>query len=194
MHSTKPYVVLVLAAGESSRYGGVKQLAEISGRPLLRQVVENLIAPEIYELIVVLGANRESIKPVIHDLHVGICENTEWKSGMSSSLKAGHAFMQSNYPQAQGMVVVLADQWMISKEHIKRLLHMALQHPHTIVATNYAGKPGVPVYFPKVKWHLFASLAGDEGARKFLEAQRDVILLDIPEAHFDLDTPDEIKG
>ncbi|HLF64763.1 MAG TPA: nucleotidyltransferase family protein [Saprospiraceae bacterium] len=183
------HVVLILAAGESRRYGSAKQLAVIEGEPMIRRVVRNLLDPDKYELVVILGAREELIRPTIADLEVEIVLNMDWKSGIALSIQAGASHVKSKYPQARGIVIVLGDQWRIRKEHIKELIAQA-EASHSIVAMNYDGCAGVPVYFPKDTWSLFSLLQGDEGAKKILESMEDVILIDIPEAKIDLDFPE----
>ena len=49
---------VVLAAGEGSRFGGPKQLAELDGRPLLEHVLGVVRAvPGLAPVVVVLGAH-----------------------------------------------------------------------------------------------------------------------------------------
>lgn len=182
------YIVCLLAAGEGRRYGGPKQLADVGDEPMIRHVVCNLLDPDKYELVVILGAREELIRPMIADLEVEIVLNLDWKSGIASSIRAGASHVKSMYPQAHGIVIVLGDQWMVMKEHIKELIAQA-EANHSIIATNYDGTAGVPVYFPKNTWTLFSLLQGDEGAKKILESMEEVILINIPEAKIDLDFP-----
>ena len=54
---------IVLAAGEGSRFGGPKQLAQLHGRPLLEHAVTAMLAvPAIWPVVVVLGAHAEEIR------------------------------------------------------------------------------------------------------------------------------------
>ena len=180
-------VVLILAAGESKRYGDVKQLADIDGQPMLRRVLLNLLAPEEYHVIVVLGANAEVIHPIIEDLDVTICANHQWEEGMSSSIKAGLEMIETEYAETTGLVIVLGDQWKLSRGEVDKLMESAKHSTDSIIATNYNGKPGVPVYFPKGEWADLKSLKGDEGAKQLLQRKPGIVLVDLPNAAFDLD-------
>lgn len=182
--------VLVLAAGESRRFGSAKQLAQIEGEPMLRHVVRHLLSPDDYQLIVVLGARAESIRPVISDLDIEVVVNTEWEKGMASSLQAGLTQCELRYPHLKGLIVVLADQWKLDKMNLKSLLSKADANPNTIIATDYDGHPGVPVCIPREKWDLLRSPEGDIGAKQLLASRTDVVLVQLPEARIDLDYPD----
>ena len=51
---------IVLAAGEGKRFGGVKQIAKLDGRPLLEHAIRAMLAvPSISPVVVVLGAHAE---------------------------------------------------------------------------------------------------------------------------------------
>ena len=56
-----PVHAVVLAAGGSSRLGRPKQLVELSGRSLLRRVIEAAKAAGVASITVVLGASADSM-------------------------------------------------------------------------------------------------------------------------------------
>jgi molybdenum cofactor cytidylyltransferase len=82
---------VVLAAGLSSRLGAPKQLLAYRGRPLLAHVVENLLASQVDEVIVVLGSRAEEVMAVLAGYPVKAVINREYNAGQSTSLKAGLA-------------------------------------------------------------------------------------------------------
>ena len=55
-------VAIVLAAGESKRMGSPKMLLDFGGKTMIERVIDNVICPEIENVIVVLGAYSEEIK------------------------------------------------------------------------------------------------------------------------------------
>ncbi len=183
------YAVLVLAAGESRRYGSAKQLALIEGEPMIRHVLCNVIDLDLYHTVVVIGAHADRIQPIIADIPLDVVVNSEWASGISASVRSGISFVQNNLPQVIGIVIVLGDQWQIKVDHVRALIANAKANPELIVATNYAGEPGVPVYFPRKEWPILSSLQGDEGAKQILQSRNDIVLIDLPEAKIDLDYP-----
>jgi molybdenum cofactor cytidylyltransferase len=185
-----PYVLLLLAAGESRRYGSAKQLALIEGDPMIRHVLLNLVDPDTYQIVVVLGAHSELIRPAIADLDIDIIENDLWASGISSSIQAGLSFIEKKFPETIGIVIVPGDQVMVNRDHLKELLAVSQKYPGSIIATNYDGAPGVPVYFPGKEWSMLLKLEGDEGAKHVLHTRPDIILLDLPDATLDMDYPE----
>ena len=59
--------VILLAAGFSSRMGKLKQVMDIAGKPMVRQVAEPLLAVGL-ELVVVIGHQRERVQEALHEL------------------------------------------------------------------------------------------------------------------------------
>ena len=55
-------VILLLAAGEGRRYGGIKQLADIQGEPMVRRAARAALGHGV-PVVVVLGAHAEQVGP-----------------------------------------------------------------------------------------------------------------------------------
>jgi molybdenum cofactor cytidylyltransferase len=80
---------IVLAAGESTRFGQPKQLLDWRGQPFVHAVAQNALNAGLSPVLVVTGANAEQVGPAVMDLDVKVVRNDEWKSGQGSSIKAG---------------------------------------------------------------------------------------------------------
>jgi len=85
----EPIAGIVLAAGESARFGQPKQLLDWHGQPFVHAVAQNAVDAGLSPVVVVTGANAEQVGAAIMDLDVNIVRNNEWKSGQASSIKAG---------------------------------------------------------------------------------------------------------
>lgn len=85
----EPVAGVVLAAGESSRYGQPKQLLEWKGEPFVHAVAKRALEAGLSPVVVVTGANAEQVESAVKDLDVRIVRNNEWKSGQASSIRAG---------------------------------------------------------------------------------------------------------
>lgn len=192
MTDPRAYILLVLAAGSSSRFGSHKQLALIDGQPLLRLTLLKLLSPA-WHTIIVLGDGIDEIMPTIDDLDAEMISNDRWQEGMASSLQEGFRFVKDLYPEVQAIIVVLGDQVKLLSQDISNLIKKHEEEPVLIIATNYKGKPGVPVLFPKSAWPLIETLQGDEGARRILEQRNDVFLVDNPAAFYDVDSPEDLS-
>src|SRR3954462_13729626 len=77
---------IVLAAGASRRFGGVKQLAELRGRPLLSYAVETMLAvPPLEPVIVVLGHAADEIASALDFGSATVVVAAGWADGQSAS-------------------------------------------------------------------------------------------------------------
>src|SRR5436309_1792033 len=114
---------LVLAAGRSTRMGGPnKLLEEINGKPLVRHVVDHLIASRARPLIVVTGHQKERVERALAGLPVTFVHNPDFADGLSTSLKAGIAAVAADAADADGAIVCLGDMPQVSAALIDRLI------------------------------------------------------------------------
>jgi molybdenum cofactor cytidylyltransferase len=191
----KPIGIIVLAAGGSSRMGEPKQLLRFQNKTLLRRAVETAIESVYEPVVVVLGANFEKARAEIEDLPAEIVLNAHWQSGLSSSLKAGIENLQRIAPAAAACVVALADQPFVCAAHLNRLEEEFRQNNYLIVAARYHGTVGVPALFSRACFDDFRALAGDKGAKPVIAKHAAAMLaVDLPEAAFDLDTPEDLNS
>ena len=81
---------IILAAGLSKRMElGNKLLLEKKETPIIKITLDNIKAAKVKEIIIVLGKNSKSFKNVIEDKSVKLYFNSNYKNGISSSIKKG---------------------------------------------------------------------------------------------------------
>ena len=179
---------LVLAAGEGSRFGGRKQLAELDGRPLLEHALAAVEEAELDDTVVVLGAGADEVmaKVDLHGARPVVCER--WEEGMSASLATGLEALG----EAEAVVVCLGDQPRVSAEAIRRVLD-ARDGGHATRAT-YHGEPGHPVVLEAELLEPVRNVTGDRGARSLLRSigARGVPCDDLG-GGADVDTPEQLR-
>ncbi len=189
--ATSPVIVL-LAAGESSRYDGIKQLAEIEGQPMVRRIAGACVDTGV-PVIVVIGAHAEQIEAVLADLPLRIVRHAAWKKGMGSSLAAGIRDLRACFPATSGALLCLADQPMVDTDVLRRMLHRHGEAADRLLVTRHAGVSAPPALFPRDCLEILAGWSGDRGAHALIEQQAArVEWFDSP-AGIDVDTPADLQ-
>ncbi len=179
--------VLLLAAGRSSRFDGIKQLADLNGKLLINHVIDNLKQIKAKNIYVALGANADKILPVLTTKTTPfICNN--WHLGMGHSLADAIVKIKNNN-DVQGLLIALVDQALIPHSHYQQLQETHLKHPKKIIATKANKKIMPPVIFPKEFFNSLTELTGDKGANNIIKNNiNEVILVECHNAIHDIDT------
>jgi molybdenum cofactor cytidylyltransferase len=151
---------LVLAAGDSRRFGAPKQLARLRGRPLLEHALAAMAAAPVDELLVVVGSNASAIlrEVDLHGARAAIC--VDWSEGQAASLKAGLEAV----PEAEAVVVALGDQPFLSPRAVAAIIDGRGVGVDAVRA-SYDGVPGHPVLLERSLFAAVRRLHGDDGAR-----------------------------
>ncbi len=85
----EPVAAILLAAGDSSRYGKTKQLLDWHGEPFVRAVAKTALEAGCSPVVVVTGSDAEQVEKAVKDLNVLVVHNADWKEGQASSIRAG---------------------------------------------------------------------------------------------------------
>lgn len=180
---------LLLAAGQSRRFGAIKQLARINDQLLINATLDNYVIPEIDELLLILGANADKIEPVL-PRHISTFVSIKWQGGMGNSLADAMTQVSDN---ATHVLVGLADQPGISKAAIESLIVRSRLEPDKIVASTFAEVVGAPAIFPQQFFCELAVLNGDKGAKLIIQQHfAQVVTVEIPAAQWDIDTQEDL--
>jgi molybdenum cofactor cytidylyltransferase len=176
---------IILAAGESTRFGKPKQLIKLNNEFLINRVVREALASNLNPIILILGANFERIHKVINPTErVIIINNENWKLGQSTSLIEGLNHVTKDN---SGVMYLLGDQPFITSEVINKLISLYSVSKPNVVMLETNGKRTPPIIFPSSYYHLIRKLEGDKGARNiindidviFLENTDDMLITDI---------------
>ena len=181
---------IVLAAGASTRFGGIKQLVRIDGRPLLHTTVSRAVEITGAATIVVLGAHAAELAPLLTHTPATVVINRDWREGIGSSVRAGVARLPA---ACSGVLLALADQVAVTAQDLQRLVSAWRRQPEYVAASLYAGAVGVPAIFPRSRFRELAELRGDIGARVLLHRNPDrVVRVPMESAALDIDTPEDL--
>jgi molybdenum cofactor cytidylyltransferase len=189
---------IILAAGESKRYGQPKQLLDWRGETFVHAVARKALESGLAPVIVVVGANHEKVEVAVKDLDVTITQNNDWQSGQGSSIKAGiSALTPVPLPMGEGVgsaIFLLTDQPQITPSIIQALVEKHADGLYPIVAPMVLDQRANPVLFDQQIFPDLLSIEGDVGGRavfhkhsvEYLPWHDDRMLLDV-------DTPEHYE-
>jgi len=182
---------IILAAGSSTRFGQPKQLLDWQGRPLVAHIADTAWVAGLIPTLVVLGAERARIAPVLAGRPVQILTNYRWREGMSTSIAVGLATL----PQSVEAAVFLpVDQPLITPAFLQLLVrHWRENSAGIIVPADQNGQRGSPALFTREFFPALARLKGEMGGRALLKENADRIdTIPVQDTSMlaDVDTPD----
>jgi molybdenum cofactor cytidylyltransferase len=158
--------MLILAAGESKRFGKTKQLLSIGTQTVLQKTIGNYINSNASQVIVVLGHQSEQIAASIRNMPVTVVINNNYKQGMGTSIVAGLSAVKTG---TEGIMLALADQPLVDTETINFLIHAFKSGGKGIIIPVYKGKRGNPVIFDNKYMDQLLHLTGDIGGREIIK-------------------------
>jgi len=184
---------LLLAAGGSERMGSPKQLLQFGGASLVQRAAAALHACRCDACFVVVGAHRHEVVAELGDLLLETIPNPGWEEGIGSSIRCGVQTISAR-GDFDAILLSLADQPLVSREQLDRLLASFRTGDADIVASRYAGTVGVPAVFGRAHFAALAALRGNRGAKALLEAAGpDLASVAFEPAATDIDTPQDFE-
>jgi molybdenum cofactor cytidylyltransferase len=180
---------VILAAGESSRFGRPKQLVQFRGKSLVRRVVDAAKDANCSAIVVVLGSRRDQIERELKETAAIVAENEDWRRGVGSSIRVGLESAVNQAPDIEAIVLLTCDQPFLKTDTIERLIAMYEKTKKAIVASSYSETLGVPALFDRSCFQELLALDDETGAKTIILSNRErVAELLFLEGKIDIDT------
>jgi molybdenum cofactor cytidylyltransferase len=187
---------IILAAGESRRFGRPKQLVNFRGKPLLEWVVDAAVHSDLDSIILILGHAHDEILERLDErlIEAGISTliNHDYPSGQSSSLQLGLSMVRGDH---QAAMFLLGDQPLTPPQLINQLITAFWKSSKTIGAPVCNGRRGTPTIFGRMHFDALMQTEGDRGGRSLVETHAaDVLEVETGDPHLlaDIDTPEDL--
>ena len=166
----KRIAAVVLAAGESKRFGALKQNAPMGSGTVLGNVLQNVLAARgLEKVVVVLGHRhdevRRSLGKTFQDRRLCFIINEDHLSGMSTSIRAGVRIAG----RCDAVAIFLGDQPFIGPSAIESVLEGYLSRPCRLAYAVAGSRRGHPVLLGRELFAELATMEGDVGARDVVE-------------------------
>ena len=186
--------VIVLAAGASTRMGRQKLTLPLAdGRPLVRAAVEQVLAADLDDVVVVLGREAEAVASALRGLPIRTVVNPRYAEGQSTSLRAG---LDALAQGTEAAVVALGDQPLPDPRLLRQLVEAFRNSGLPIVSPLYRDGRGNPVLFASSVFDELRRVEGDRGGRPVVArdpARVAEVPVDAP-MPADIDTPDDYEA
>jgi len=156
---------ILLAAGQSSRFGSNKLLEPVEGGMPMAVVSALTLKENVDHLLVILKPEDDELRALFNKLEIETlsCERAHLGIGdsISYAVKASHS--------ASAWIIALADMPYVQSQTIATLSNM-MRIGAAISAPMHNGRRGHPVGFSQKFLDQLLLLTGDEGARNIIKA------------------------
>jgi len=173
--------------------GTQKLLLPFRGKPLIAQVVDELLRSPVDQVVVVIGREGKPILEAIAGRRVHAVTNTHAEDEMLHSVRCGLIAMPE---ESAAAIVALGDQPSITADVVAALVRSFHATGRGIVVPTYKGKRGHPLLLAMHYRDEILTRHEGRGLRGLLEAHpRDVFELEVATAGVleDIDLPEDYQ-
>jgi molybdenum cofactor cytidylyltransferase len=172
--------------------GRLKQLLLLGNKPVLRHVVDALIAATVDDIVVVCGAHRERYADALKNTGARLVQNEAEGSEMADSVQLGLRALETGL-SFSGVLVCLADHPLVSADTYRTLVRQHHETPEKIVIPAFKGRRGHPSLFPA---QIIREIYSMTSLRDIVRKDPDrVLLVDVPDEGviLDMDTESDYR-
>ena len=188
---------VILAAGESTRYGQPKQLLRLKDKYLIEWVLDAALNSRLSKIVLVLGHSHQEIRQALakklQHPKLQIKINPQYKEGQSHSLRSGLAAVKDDFA---AVLFLLGDQPLLNSATINALLEKFWSTAKDICVPTYRGKRKNPAVFGRRFYRHLMDISGDRGARQLIDGNPDQVLkveMHDPLCFYDIDTEQDFE-
>ena len=196
MTATKNIAAIILAAGQSKRFGDQnKMLFNIDGTAIIRHTVDTVVSAGLGDVVLVSGNDTAGVLSACEGTGIQHIENpTPW-AGMGASLATGANAISEDI---EAFFVILGDMPFLKSETITQMAAaFDQQSGNDIAVPIHNGRRGHPVLFAKKYLTQLRALTGNHGARSILTEHPEciqAIVVDDAGTLMDIDKPEDISA
>ena len=162
---------VVMAAGNSQRFGANKLLAELDGKPLIRRALEAVPREKFSQVAVV--TQYPQVQALAEEYGFGCICNDRPELGASLSVRLGVQVMA----ECDAIVFMVADQPRLRRETVAALVDFFAREAEKIAALSHGGSRGNPCVFPAAFFAELLALEGDRGGSAVIRRHGDALRL-----------------
>ena len=181
---------VILAAGNGSRFGANKLLAEFRGGPLIARAF-GAIPPELAPRTVAV-TQYDAVEALARESGFACVRNSAPELGVSHSVALGTRALAG---ECDGILYLVGDQPLLTRDTVLRILEVFRAHPDRIIVPAAGDRQGNPCVFPKDLFPALCSLSGDRGGKQLIRANPERVRhVSVPSRELcDVDTVAELE-
>jgi len=202
--------VILLAAGKSERFNGIKLLAKVQQQETSTTLLEHAFH-QLSLALNTLNMDKKSIRIATGRYHSQIttffsenknsqfffdyCEDAHLGLGHTISQSVGHMIngADDNDISTSHILIALADQIALTADNYIALIKQSLACPNKLVCAKAGDEIMPPAIFPATYFADLIHLKGDKGAKSVLYNNKENLqTVNIPHAERDIDTQQDL--
>ena len=160
-----------MAAGNARRFGRNKLEETVGGVRIIRRALEAVPRGELVRVVVV--SQYAEIEALAAEYGFLAVHNGDPGAGLSHTVALGLAALAD----CDAVLFQVADQPLLRRESVGRLIALWREHPEKIAAVSGGGRRGNPCLFPARFFPELLALTGDCGGSGFIRELEDELLL-----------------
>jgi len=179
---------VLLAAGQSRRFGGKKLLESWRGEPLIARAARCMLDGGLRQVVVVIPEDT-AMRAALSHLEMTLVENGEPERGIGHSIALGVGALPRS---AEAAMLAVADQPLMDEQLIGQLC--AAYVPGAIVTPRYGSHRGNPRLFDRRYFAELRELVGDVGGQAVAAAHPEAIIECVfqERSGLDVDRPEDL--
>jgi CTP:molybdopterin cytidylyltransferase MocA len=193
---------VILAAGEGKRFGGPKALAALGDENFTSICIRKLRFAGIEEIFVVTGASSDKVEDSVHKSFqqdnfkdIRFISNEDWKSGVTSSIRAGFEHVPGT---ARAVLLMAVNYPLVKEQTVVTMIDLFLQEPGAeskLMVPIFEGQVGMPVMIGRDLFKEFASFTAEDpllSLARLVPSKSVCVAIDDQGAFFGITTRDDL--
>jgi molybdenum cofactor cytidylyltransferase len=160
---------ILLAAGQSTRFGRQKLLEPWQGEPLVRSAARCLLDAGLRPVVAVVSVDRR-VREALAGLPLTTVENPHPENGISSSIAIG---LRALPETSDAALIAVGDQPYMTAEAIGQLVDAF--EPGRIIVPRYGDHRGNPPLFDRRFFSELLALTGDRGGQRVITSHAELV-------------------
>ena len=184
---------IILAAGNSSRFGDEnKLLAKFGEKTVIETTINNIAKLFKQDEITIVLRNKSQLPNFLEFLPYKLTIVLQENFGISESIKQG----LNNFITKDGVIICLGDMPGVSASTYSKIRNSLSEQEDKIIVPLYKGKKGNPIGIPRKFYGKLKKISGDLGFKQlFSQLKKNISFIEIDDRYIlkDIDTKKDLQ-